>query len=933
MWEEIRQRLETPGGVIQLVGPHGAGKTFFLLFLGHWWEAQGKYKPRAYYARTPAVLDPQQVKKQWESVGRSRARRCLWIIDDAHTDHEGILYELMMTFDNLALPNHWLITAGWSSPKGNIESIDFTLTRDTIVCALQNVKTEVATELAEDSELIDMLVGSPVGLRQIIWAVHEQPELLKDRQISALKDRWIKYIMENIPAELEELVRILARLKFLGLLFVTRSPEESEKLRRLVRSVGWIQPYDDSGFEILDEEIAQLILQREIGKAGDTRALALSFLNPLRPYVIELLRLGILTYPGRLLNALRFSSRQELINWVNADLSEDKTRLLKDFLNEDLLNTVYTTVHTTAVEHQKLANAVRTIATLRSFAPSWAREKANAILKAVDMTELLTLPAEPPDALAQWRSVAVLGYLTNNQKIRAFIEQTAEDKVIKVAFQQIDGVERGKTLDEAKRVSKKAYKALLKAYYQLLCKEIQGATPKGAWHRLSTFAKREQAMSVDLLKSLGPEAVANLLCAAPQAARGFLSKFPRGSDERERVKKLFTLALKSRTVSTEDIQHWTTLRDFNSLVFLARELPEWVDVKPMFEYAKHIAQAANPAVLVDVARDVAKYAEHTKLRDYLAECVLKSLEQGKEPFLERLKALAHLNIRLLKSKVNFIPRWKELNPGDIFAFLWLVVANDRGDPEPGRMLAREIINNWDLILSKQAPLTTLAIAGLCMFVLDNEFARDLSLPLDQLDEPLSQTTPPKSPSLTACQLLALAKKVSNLTDQGYSNLYWLVEHVAQPSKEYLKNWGRIPPTPRRWTLAVILTALRALMENGLDQLANKLAIGIASASQDKIWNSDINARLEAVLLGAGSEAALQMLKRCCIAWSAILQKIRHTEPRLQFLKRVVSLAVNGDTEAQVCVEKLLRAVELECPSERLDEIMALRKRLEGAIES
>src|SRR5207245_7382608 len=88
----------TRRGITALVGPHGCGKTFALLYLGHWWEKQEYPKTVAYYAPAPSTLDLRIVKDHWTGIGQKR--RCLWLIDNVHSDQEGIVEELIDEFED-----------------------------------------------------------------------------------------------------------------------------------------------------------------------------------------------------------------------------------------------------------------------------------------------------------------------------------------------------------------------------------------------------------------------------------------------------------------------------------------------------------------------------------------------------------------------------------------------------------------------------------------------------------------------------------------------------------------------------------------------------------------------------------------------------------------------------------------------------------------
>lgn len=932
-WKEVCQQLKQhSGGVLYFAGPHGSGKTFFAFYLGYWWNSQEKWC-RAFYTSSPSNLALDEVRSQWEAT-RKWKWRCLWIVDNVQTDREGIFHELIEMFDDCGLfeRRHWLLGFGWSS-LGELETFAFPLTKDTIVSALRHVNPK----FAEDEELVELLTAGPVGLRQIMWAAREKPALLRQRQIDILKHLWIEHILEQIPLTYKESIALMARLKFLGLPFIPLNPKESDVMRKLSRSVGWIRR-DSLGSEwcwqIVEEEIAQSVLNKEIGKERKGEALASKFLAPLCLYVTELLADGRLSYVGRVLHALRSSSREDLAEWIDGESVPDQKRLIRDFVRGDFLDDLSAALHKAVVKDstiKSLVAAARTIATLRTLCRPWAKEVTTSILKEIQISKLLSLPSNPSDALAKWRALASFAFFAADQRLIDFVQHAAHEEVVRKGFQKADWGERGKILDETARVSEELYQTILDYYYKLVAEEIVEAPPKRTWRRLSVLSKRDPNMAIELLKKLGRKKVADLVCCAPQAARSFLSNFR--DQSRERVQRLFTMALRDiRTVSIDDIQAWSTPRDFASLVYLAKEVPTWVDVEPMFRCAAQIASTANPAALIDAARDVATYAQDSELREYFAKCVLESLAQGEEPFLSRLRALAQLNLRLLTPELltEFIPRWRELNPGDIFWFLWLLTGCIMDGQELAQRLANEIVSNWEFILGKLAPLTTLGIAGLCMFVLDYKLDyHEVSLPLEQLSEPGPHTPLPSSPSLTACQLLALAKTVAATTDLGYKNLEWLVQQLAAPSEAFRKNWRAMQPRLAwRRTLAVVWAALQGLIQSGLHQLAHTLAHGIAAPSQDEIWNRDISVRLEAVLAGVGKEGALQMLKRCCDAWLSILQKIENLESILWFLRRIVSLAIEGDVETRICVARLLDVVKLRVPSEREHEIITLERRLE-----
>jgi hypothetical protein len=877
------------------------------------------------------------VTREWREIGQNR--KCLWLIDDVHTDREEIVPQLVDQFEELALQGHWLVTAGWSASRiEDADIVPWSLTVDTLCFAL---RAGGHGSFATDEELINTLVRSRVGLMQILWAAHYRPDLLQDRRTDQLEREWATYITEALPPGATNTLAILARLKFFGLPFLPSGMRETQELEEVTRT-GWVRQLDTprGSAEIRDDKIAQLILLREIGNAQDSAGLVRSFLDPLRTYISGLLGQRLLELPGRLLHALRLSRRRALMEWIGSrSLDGNATPLIDDFLDDSMLRAVRTAV----VGHQALTEAARVVATVRSRT-AWAKETTAAMLAALGPEQLATLS---PTDLAAWRALGTLAHLAENATVQDIVSRAADTETIRQAFRRATGPERGNVLDTAKLVSERAYRAFLTVLRQSLVEEVRAVHPRGAWRRLATLAHREPSEAVALLESLGPGVVDDLLFAAPSAARQFLARFDprRCPAERRRVAALFDRALTTRKVADVDVSRWSGSPDLISLVFLARREPQAIDVDPVLRQVTHVVQATDPGIITNLTHDVAKFGRYTNLRRHLAQTVLVTLQQGKDPLVERLEAIARLDHSLLTQDLlaSSISRWRDLEPNRIFRLLWLAVAASPGRPGPGRNLAREIVSNWRSIAGAAAPLTALAISGLCMFALGEEQdALGVAglVPLADLVEPSQDTPPPTTPQLTVCQVLALARALSGPASPGYGNLVWLAAHVAQPSRRYHRAWHRMAPaSARRLGLEILCSGLRTVAGANLPSVAKTLALGIASPEQDDIWDEHLMLRLEAARLGAGEATARQLLQRRCDAWLDRIEK-RILQPRpdrpvgksaidavLRFLEGAVDLAAPGDDASKTCVRKLLDAVTRRLPMWRQAEVTPLRARL------
>lgn len=939
-FKTVQDHLTASGrGLLALVGPHGSGKTFLLLYLGHWWEEQDSPRTVAYYATSPATLSRAVVVDDWRKIGEGR--KCLWLLDDVHTDSEGTVRQLVEEFEALALPGHWLVTAGWS-PKGLGDGFILrqSLTRETIRFALE--ATEGCQELADNQGVVDRLAGSRLGLRQVLWAARERPDLLD--QTDVLEDEWGAHVTHVLDEDTQETLALLVRLKFLGLPFLPCRLEDSLDLGRIVRQTGFVDQLDTpaGSYEISDDEIAQVILRQELAGAGNPTQVASAFVLPLRRYLSDLLNQRRVAVAGRLLHAVRFRTRRHLTEWIEKP-ARDKTRLIDDLLDDGLL----TLLRAAVVGHETLSDAARVVAAMSWSRSAWARETAIAMLEAIDLKGLSN--AIMTD-LPIWRALARLANLAENAAVRALVSRAAHADGILHAFRLTTAPERGKVLSTAQRVSEDAYRRFLDVLCEVLVSELQAVPPRGAWRRLATLAHRgEASVALTLLESLGLHLVTDLVFAAPSAARQFLAGIgpERHPDERERLEAIFDRALSLHETTPRDVERWAGPQDLISLVVLARRQRQAVDVDAVFGQARQMVQSTNPVVLTNLSHDVAKFGWDTQLRQFLAQTVLVTLREGKDPLVERAEALARLDPRLLTEDLlaTLLPRWRSMDPDKVFRLLWLAVAVSSSRCESRRELAREIVCEWEVIAGASAPLTGLAVCGLCMFVLGGD--ADASqvaarVSLDDLREPSTETTPPTSPQLTACQLLALARRVSGPTSLGYRNLAWLVKHVSHPSRRYHRAWHRmVPASARRLTLEILRSALDVLASSNLAPLAKQLGQGVVIPEQDDIWDDHLAARVEVARLGAGSTAALRLLERRCDAWVDILQR-RMPGPdgflsdgtahaALRFLTSTVDLAEGGEDPAKVCVRKLLDAATPGLKTRRHGELVNLRVRL-GAHE-
>jgi len=931
----MREQLRTTTrGVLALVGPHGCGKTFYLLYLGHWWEAKDPPKTLAFYAPTPAALSPPDVARRWREIGEGR--ECLWIIDDAHTDAEGILRQLVAEFEELALRGHWLVTAGWSA--GRIEEaliLPWALTAETVRAALQ-----ASGYLQLTDDLVHALARSRVGLRQILWAAAYRPDMLA--QTDLLEQEWAAEVTRSLSQPTAEKLAMLARLRFLGLPFLPRTQAETQQLEEISRTTGLAREVDHppGSFEIPDDEIAQLLLRRDIGEPPDPTTIVRSFLLPLGQYISDLLGQRTLELPGRFLHALRSRTREDLSEWIGNSPGDGKAStelLISDFLNDGFLARVRTAV----LGHPDLPQAVRLVLTAGSRA-AWAKETAKAMLDA--MTQL---PAALQTDLATWRALATLAHLAEDAVVREEVGRAARAEGILSTLRQATGPERGHLLETAALVDEAAHRAFLSVVREVLVEEIPVVHPRGAWRRLATLADRNAAVAVELLESLSSHVIEHLLFAAPNAARQFLaglhpSHYP---EERTRVAALFDGALRARTISDNDVDRWSGPRDLIAFIALARRQRQAIEAKPLLTRARDVVQTTNPAILTELCHDVAKFGRDTQLRTALAQALVETLRHSMDPLVERLEGLSRLDPNLLTEDLigSLHPRWRDMEPGRMFRLLWIAAAVSGGRSDAARTFARDILAERGRIAGAGAPLGALAISGLCMFLLGEESnARELSelVPLSDLADPTPETPPPPSPQLTCCQVLALARFVSAPETPGYASLVWLVEQVAQPSSAYHRSWHRMVVSHRRLALEILSSALGTLLASrDVAFLAKKLGLGIVRPEQDDIWDDHLAIRLEAARLGADNATAVQLLERRCNAWIDIIETgiLRADRPLregsieavLEFLERTVDLAVGQGDRVKTCASRLIDATMAQLGTRRRQELRALLGRLEG----
>lgn len=931
----VGQLQTTTRGLLGLVGAHGCGKTFYLLYLGHWWEASAPPKTLAFYAPAPATLSPADVVGRWREIGEGR--KCLWIIDDAHTDAEMIVRHLIAEFEELALQGHWLIIAGWSAPA--IEEapiLQWALSEETVHLAFRAKGYE---ELATD-ELVHALARSRLGLRQILWAACYRPDALARTDL--LEQEWAAEMTRSLSQPARERLATLARLRFLGLPFLPRTEQETKQLEEISSTTGLAHQVDGrpGGFEIPDDEIAQLLLRRDIGEGDDSAEIVRSFLLPLGPYISDLLNQRILELPGRFLHALRSRTRRDLRDWIEASSRNGEVPtdpLINDFLNDDFLARVRSAV----VGHPDLTQAVRLVLTVESGG-SWARETAIAMLRA-----MRELPRALETDLPTWRALGTLAHLADDAAVRTQMSRAARAEGILSALRQTTGAERWQLLDTAALVGEEAYRAFLGVVREVLVEEMEVVRPSGAWHRLATLAKRDAKAAVQLLEALSPDFLGHLLFSAPAAARSFLARINPSHyrPERRRVQRLFDGALRARTITDEDLDGWSDPRDLIAFVALARRQRQAIDTQPLLTRASDMVHTTNPAILTELCHDVGKFGADTRLRRALAQTMLETLRQGRDPLVERLEGLGRLAPNLLTEDLiaTLHPRWRGMEPSRMFRFLWWAVAVSGGRSDSARRLAREVLAEPGFVASADAPLIALAISGLCLFVLGEELdARELAefAPLNALREPTLETPPPTSPPLTVCQVLALARSVSAAATPGYGSLAWLVGQVAQPASPYHRAWHRMVASHRRFALEILSSALSALGSGDLAFLAEALALGIVRPEQDDIWDDHLAVRLEAARFGAGNAIAVQLLDRRCDAWIGIIRtRILQTgrplpqgtiKGVLQFLERVVDLAVAEGEPAKTCARKLIDATIAQLGAVRQEELRLLLGRLEGA---
>lgn len=938
LFHTVLSNLEaTTRGVLAVVGPHGSGKTFHLFYLGHWWEANRSPLGLAFYVHAPSVLDPDDAVKLWRDC---KGRKCLWLIDDVHSDTEQLTKQLADEFEELALEGHWLIAAGWSASGIEDAAVQpWPLTRDTVRFALQ---AKQHLELAADEQLVEALPRSRVGLRQILWAARDRPDLLHATE--HLEDEWAEHMIVALRGPALQTLAILARLRFLGLPFLPTRVQETARLEEAVRITGFAQQLEPGrGFDVPDEDIAQLLLRRELGDAEDTGNAAARYLFPLRDYVCRLLAQRQVGLPGRVFHGLSVRTRGDLAEWIKGhprDGEELDFNLLDDFLDDALLDSVRTAV----VGHQDVGSAVRLLVALRRRS-DWARNTGSEILRQLD---LCAWSRGVETDLSTWRTFATLAYLAEDEVLQSAVAQSSRSEALRRGFREGASSERWSVLGTARLVSEEAYSTFLGILLETLKEEVPNLRPRAAWRRLWRLAEREASKAASLLQSFDSAVLKNLVLGAPSAARQLLAKLhPRRSPEARRmVAALFEQVLKSHSICDDDVASWIGASDLISIIVLSRQHPDTIDVDPVLRQVTQAVQGTNAGVLTDLTHDVAKFGRGTKLREHLAQRMLETLLEARDPICERLEALARLDHHLLSEDVltNTISKWRTMEPSRVFRLLWYAVLVSPRGAGCGRSLAREIITDWRSIAASGAPLTAVALSGLCTFALEDESDQlrvAAVTPLRDLVEPSKDTPSPTSPQLVVCQVLALARAVDGRSSPWYGNLAWLVESLAQPSARYKRAWHRMAPvSARRLALEVLSPGLQALAQRNLSELVEVAAAAVTKRDHDDIWDEHLSVRIELATCLGGIEAARTLLKRRSDAWACIIgDRILQARPdrpvyagaveaALRLLILVADLAAGGDRQVREAAKNVLVAVTPKFPPVRRDEASRLLTKLE-----
>lgn len=917
-------------GSLAIVGPHGCGKTFNLIYLGLWWEALSPPKTLAFYSPNTSDLSPEHVAREWAEIGEYR--RCLWIVDDIQSDGEGRVPEMLENFEDLALTGHYLITAGWSS-EGQVDEVArIALSENSIRLALEAMGQ---ADLAQDEGLVEHLAQSRVGLRQILWATRFRPDLLN--KTAKLEASWASHVTRGVSVEGARILGILSRLKFLGVGFIPSGSEEATELSNLYQGTGLLYWSDENELEIADDRIAQLVMQDELPPTRSSAEVGHGFVEPLRGYLSSLLSQGLLEKSGNLLGSLRRRSRHNLLIWLGRK-GPDSTSLDQDLLDENLLEQI----RDLAIGNPDFTSAARLVVIAAHSQRTWGTSAARDVLASLRPEEVKLIETK----IQRWLFAVELAAIAADPRSASIACRAALSGGILDAFTQTSASERGRVLRASRQLGEAAYSAFLERFCKVLSAQVTELPPRRAWRRLKTLGKREPEAAVRLLGGLQRSAMERLVLSAPAATQSFRKTVRRKLQDRgrEQLAALLEGAVAGRTVCNRDVDEWTGPRDLHSIVELARSHPATIDVEPVITKARELVRNAGAAALTNLSHVTSRYIRRTRLRAEIARSLAETIRDGREPLAERIESLERIEPWLISDELasTLGLRWVDLDPADCFRVLWALSAAESVDSNTRGDLTRKLLDRSPDAFTHT--LRGLAMAGLCMFLLGDEAQLKLlsrGFALDKLAAPSAETTLPESPQWTAGQFLALARLVRTDSDRGYPNLVWLAEALARPSSAYRKAWQRVkPPALRRMILEMILAAAKVLAQGELSSLSEQLALSLLSTEQDQIWGNHAPARLALVNLAAGSSAARELLVRRSTAWADLLRSGKLSvrsgagpgpTSTLGFLQKIAELSHGGDSAASAAGARVFSSLPARIPPEVAPEIARLRAAIPSKI--
>ncbi len=808
--------------VTVILGPPSTGKTVQLLLLGHLWEMQStspshshfrlrrsKPKRRAFYGRA-AQLDLDSCLRLVEN---QEENECLWLIDEVHGALDTTI-EFIREFRRLELRggNHALVVAftGWSLPKelrrGNIAIQKLQLTPETISSALSARRIPVPSQ-----EVLQNLAHLPaIGLRQILrypqWLT--EPARLQTAFIEELEDR----LPGSARHVLLELLGQLARSRFLGVPFGPVAHKDTMAHLTTLHQLGLATlsmiTYQAA---LPDDELARILLVKEFSAVASDN-LVPRFLAPLRDSIERCLNQGVSGFPCVMLAGLSARSTQEFYEWVGLPPSEGQSSLFAALLQDQDFVARLTSV--LKRENTPIEDVARIV-----MVSGWEEESRKEIAQAVLDTRLDDLDASLPSAdMPLWQATATLARIAGDDRLKRSLTCALSNERLaaSVAFY----------------LSHTAFRrSLLSALEWVDCQEavrvLRSQLPTkshGIWKSLHRLNKSNPSLAFRVLMELPPAQVAIAALQSPRLAHRVYSHRVTPSQHLQ-VKAAFLRALLGQRVEKQHVTHWKEPYDLSALLSFARhlELPTLLEGETVQEIAYRVLNSLPLARVVSswfyheirMCEQPASLKESLEIR--LEQMILASAESSPA----RIRALILLNrpratpfvVRMLESLEAIPP---DLNR--CFRALWnAAVFLPQEQQDSLQEKAKHLMARWEALTQDSHCFTRLALSGLCGFILNEP------PPVSPMGEEPVPGQKPNSPSLSACQLYALAGWELDSSSGIFKYLEWVVNGVASPSRDFLMEWSSLPGVEKK-TIRRMISQSAAVLRSGIGtyQLATRL---------------------------------------------------------------------------------------------------------------